>query len=79
MKTGTIINNHWAGDSNPIKYFIYAGIEGKYAVGIYLDNGGLKKVKYDKSDVLNSDKFEPVGYCKAFNIMKEDLKNILKS
>ena len=27
MKTGTIICNHWAGESNPIKYFVYTGIK----------------------------------------------------
>ena len=26
MKIGTIICNHWAGENNPVKYFIYTGL-----------------------------------------------------
>ncbi len=78
MKIGTIINNHWAGDSNPGKYFIYTGIVGEYGTGVYLDNGELKKIKYYKRDIQRSEEFEPIGYCKAFDIMKEDLKKLWK-
>ena len=45
MKTGTIICNHWAGESNPIKYFVYTGIKNGYGTGLYLKDGKLKEVR----------------------------------
>ncbi len=77
VKIGTIVLNHWAGEGNPSKYFIYTGIKGKYATGIFLNNGKLETANYYKKDLLDSGKFEPVGYCNGFDIMKEDLKSIL--
>lgn len=77
MKIGTIIVNHWAGKGNPGKYFIYTGIKGKYATGIYFYENKLHKSKYSKEDFINSGKFEPTGYCNGFDIMKEDLRSLL--
>ena len=77
MKIGTIVLNHSAGDGNPLQYFIYTGIKGKYATGLSLFNGKLEKVEYHKSDFISSGKFEAVGYCNGFDIIKEDLKSIL--
>ena len=77
MKIGTIVLNHWAGQNNPAKYFIYTGIKGKYATGIFLNNGKLERVTCYATDFRNKEIFEPVGYCKGFDIMKEDLKSIL--
>jgi len=75
MKIGTIILNKWAGDNNPIRYFIYTGISGKYANGIVCVGGQLKKTQFYKHDFLNSGMFEAVGYCNAFDIMKQALMN----
>lgn len=77
MKIGTIVVNHWAGDGNPSKYFIYTGTKGKYATGIFLNNGNLEKINYYANDFKNREVFEPVGYCNGFDIIKEDLKSIL--
>lgn len=74
MKIGTIICNHWAGDKNPYKYFIYLGIEGKYAKGVALYRNKLEKVSYYARDFNNREVFEPVGYCEGLEIMKKDLK-----
>ncbi|KAK9679516.1 hypothetical protein QE152_g40017 [Popillia japonica] len=77
VKKGTIIHNHWAGDKNPTKYFIYTGISGRYANGINWDGKELSKVSYYKEDLADKTMFEPVGYCNAFDIMKADLKRLL--
>jgi hypothetical protein len=76
MKLGTIICNHWASDDNPTKYFIYTGMQGEYATGICFIDGKIDKLKFYANDFRKSEVFEPVGYCKAFEIMKEDLKKI---
>lgn len=77
MKKGTIIRNHWAGENNPGRYFIYMGISGRYAVGIQYIDGKLQKVNYYKSDFADKEKFEPVGYCNAFDVMKADIEKLL--
>ena len=74
MKIGTIINNHYAGYGNPSKYFIYTGIVGDLATGIYLDGHKLKQTRYTKNDFQNSGKFEKVGYSETFDIAKNDLE-----
>ena len=74
MKIGTIICNHWAGDTNPNKYFIYTGIKGEYATGITLYENKLEKIGYYASDFKNHEVFEPVGYSDGLDIMKKDLK-----
>ena len=76
MRIGTIINNHWASEENPTKYFIYTGIKGKSATGITINNGKLEKTEYYKRDLDDKTNFEPVGYCDAFEIMKRDLKKV---
>lgn len=77
MKIGTIIKNNWAGDKNPSKYFIYTGIEGKYATGLSLVGGKLKKVKYYKRDFDGKEAFETVGYSKGFDMLKESLEVLI--
>ena len=75
MRIGTIIKNHWASKGNPVKYFIYTGTQGKYATGVYLeDNNRLLKLRVYASDFKKKDEFEPIGYSKAFEIMKGDLR-----
>ena len=84
MKIGTIIKNNWASEGNPAKYFIYTGIEGKYATGVCLAPAGrLEKVLYYKDDFRDAythegeKVFESVGYCDGFDIIKADLQSIL--
>ncbi len=77
MKIGTIIKNHWAGYKNPIRFFIYTGIQGSYATGIYLDSGRLGKTRHYKHDIQDKSKYEEVGYCRAFDLMKSDLEHFL--
>lgn len=72
MKIGTIINNQFAGENNPTKYFIYTGVVGRFATGICFVDGKIEKMKFDKKRLNNY--LEPIGYCKAFDIIKEDLK-----
>ena len=78
MKIGTIVCNHWASDDNPIKYFIYTGIKGRYATGIALIEGKLERLNCYASDFKDREVFEPVGYCNAFDIIKEELQAINK-
>ena len=74
MKIGAIMINHSAGKSNPLKYFIYTGVEGEFTTGVYVTSKmQLGKVHYMKKDIKDTDKFEVVGYSKAFDILKEDL------
>lgn len=79
MKVGAIIRNHWAGDSNPVRYFIYTGIKGRYATGIYLSDNKLTTVDYLAKDFEDRETFEVVGYCSGFSIMKADLKGFLEN
>ena len=74
MKIGSIINNYWASEGNPTKYFIYTGIKGKYATGICLIDNKLEKIQFYSNDFKNSGKFEQIGFCSAFETMKEDLR-----
>lgn len=76
MKIGTIFINHYAGNKNPVRYFIYMGTTGKYVNGIYLNNGKLQKIQYYRDD-FETDMFEKVGYCNAFDVMKGDLSGLV--
>lgn len=77
LKIGTIVCNHWAGENNPSRYFIYAGTSGKYANGISYYGGKLNKEQYYAKDLKDKIMFEPVGYCNAFDAMKADLQKLL--
>lgn len=76
MKIGTIVENKWAGQGNPLRYFVYTGISGKYATGISEVNGELERVRYYKEDLLNATMLVPVGYCEGFDLMKADLRRM---
>jgi len=79
MKIGTIIRNHWAGKDNPMRYFIYLGTSGNYVNGVAINSSGkLYKCSYRKHDFDKRNIFEPVGYCEGIEIMKNDLKKIVK-
>lgn len=78
MRKGTIIRNHWASENNPSRFFIYTGADGRFANGIELVDGKLNTVRYYKVDFRNKDIFEPMGHCKAFDIMKNELKNLIE-
>jgi hypothetical protein len=75
LKIGTIVRNHWASEDNPTKHFIYTGISGELATVISYDGKKLINNKYYKNDLKDTEKYEPVGYCEAFDIMKKDLIN----
>lgn len=81
MRIGTIVKNGWAGEGNPLKYFIYTGVSGKYATGISLENGRLIKIRYYKKDLKETrdgeDVFQIVGYSTGIDLLKEDLKRFL--
>lgn len=77
MEIGSMMINHSAGKDNPLRYFIYTGIDGEFATGIYLTSKmKLGKVNYMKKDIKDPSKFEVVGYSKAFDVMKVDLVKI---
>lgn len=78
MKKGTIIRNHWAGDNNPMRYFIYTGSSGSCVNGIALVSRQLRKAQYYKTDFNNRDIFEIVGQSKGFDILENDLKSCLE-
>ena len=82
MKKGTILHNRWASDENPTRYFIYTGINEKYATGITFNGKDLEKIKYHRKEFEDDFKINgqlvAVGYCKAFDIMREDLLKFLK-
>ena len=77
MKIGTIVLNKGAGKKNPIRFFIYTGIKGRFATGINIWNGKLEKCEYYKDDFKDKAKFEEVGYCNAFDMMKAQLQELL--
>lgn len=80
MRKGMLIRNCSASDRNPQRYFIYTGISGKYANGLTFDSKGqLEKIYFNKYDFLQEGFFEPVGYSKGFDILKEDLKKLYVS
>jgi hypothetical protein len=76
MKIGTIIRNDWAGDKNPGKYFVYCGIVGKYATGVYVENGKLVDIKFNKYAFKNDGKFVDVGHCDFIGYIKGELDDI---
>lgn len=78
MKVGTIIRNHWAGDRNPTRFFIYLGSSGKYVNGLGLVNGRLEKVRFYKSDFKDKNMFEIVGYSTGIDVLKNDIKSYLE-
>ena len=76
MKKGTIILNHWAGEKNQSKYFIYTGIKGKYATGICLIDNKIEETTYYKDDLKDKEKFEEVGFCDYKNFIKKSLNEV---
>lgn len=73
MRIGDIVRNDWASDKNPIRFFIYTGIKGKYAFGICVTENGIEETRYYKEDV-ETDKFVVVGRCEYQDLIKKDLR-----
>ena len=73
MNLGDIVRNDWAGDGNPIKYFIYTGISGRYATGLYVSGNEIRPVRYYKEE-MKTDKFVVVGHCNYRDVIIGDLK-----
>ena len=76
MKIGTIICNHWAGENNPVKYFIYTGIKNGYGTGLYLQDGKLIELRVYKKDIEEAANFEPIGISKGFEVIKDELRTL---
>ena len=72
MKCGDIVLNHWAGESNPIRYFIFIKDNGKYSKVIRFDGERLSTGSYYSCD-LKTDKFEVVGHFPLVETIKSVL------
>ena len=74
MRIGTIIRNDWASDRNPIKFFIYDGVAGKYINGLAIVDGKIERIQYYKKDFAESGKFVEVGFCDFKQYIKNHLE-----
>lgn len=72
MKCGDIVLNHWAGGSNPIRYFIFIKNNGKYSKVVRFNGERLSTGNYYSSD-LKTDKFEVVGHIPLAETIKTAL------
>lgn len=83
FKQGDILRNRWAGEKNPIRYFIVWKIYGKKVAVVELINNRLNFNKSSYRDVYElyhdgKPAFVKVGHTGAFELMREDLKIFLK-
>lgn len=72
MKCGDIVLNHWAGESNPIRYFIFIKSNGKYSKVIRFNGERLSTGSYYSRD-LKTDEFEVVGHIPLKETIKSEL------
>jgi hypothetical protein len=72
MKCGDIVRNHYAGENNPTRFFVYIQNEGRCSKVIYFDGKRLRFSHYYSND-LKTDKFEIVDHLPIV----ESIKNIL--
>lgn len=79
MKCGDIVRNHWAGENNPIRYFIFIRNEGKYSQVVHIHgNNKLATGRYYSSDLKNdTEHFKVVGYLPLKQIILESLRKFL--
>jgi len=70
MRKGTILDNPWVNEKNPLKRSIYMGVKGRYFETWYIHEGKLKKAQYDKS-ILKE--FDVVGYT---NVLENFIKDL---
>ena len=80
MKCGDIVRNHWAGERNPTRYFIYLKNNGKYSEVINFDGKKLRRGKYYNSSFKeNPDKFVVVGHINLIGFIKTPLMELLNA
>ena len=72
MKCGDIVLNHWAGLTNPVRFFIFIKNNGKYSKVIRFNGKRLSIGSYYSSD-LKTDKFEVVGHIPLAEAIKSAL------
>lgn len=72
MKCGDIVRNHWAGDMNPQRVFLFLRNEGKYSRVVAWDGKHLDFCKFYTAD-MKTDKFEAIGHIPITQIIKDAL------
>lgn len=72
MKCGDIVRNHWAGETNPQRVFIYLRNEGKYS-GVVAWNGNHLVFRKFYTVDLKTDKFEVIGHIPVAQLIKDAL------
>ncbi|GBG94626.1 hypothetical protein LFYK43_10850 [Ligilactobacillus salitolerans] len=71
---GDIVRNHYMGDDNPYRNFIYLGVEGKFIKTIQTDGKKIEQGKYYKSIIREfENKFEVIGHSEAMDAMVKEL------
>ena len=78
FKCGDIVRNHWAGDINPTKYFVFIKNNGKVCEVIDFDGKRLRKGSYYTDDLAKGDgKFEKIGHLDLIGFLKTPLVDLL--
>jgi len=81
MKCGDIFRNHWAGESNPTRYFVFIRNNGEYSQVVSLNgNNELAFGRYYSRDLKNdTEHFEVVGHLPLRKIITDELHKFLDS
>ena len=84
FRKGDIVLNKWAGTPQG-RYFIFVHMNGNTVTGIHLtQKGAAKEDKYNKRDVLTGKlpngeyAYEVIGHTDGFEVLKNDLKLVVK-
>lgn len=72
MKCGDIVRNHWAGEDNPQRVFLFLRNEGKYSRVVAWGGNRLDFCRFYTADMQN-DKFEVIGHLPIAQIIKDEL------
>ena len=77
MKCGDIVRNHWAGEENPTKYFIFIKNSGKMTKVIHFDGKRLKTGNYYSYSLKEPGKYEVVGHIDLIGFLINPLIELL--
>lgn len=78
LKCGDIVKNGWAGDGNPIRYFIFVESSGRYIKVLHVEGDNrLHWGRYYATDIRDNPdgKFEVVGHIPLKETIIQALKD----
>ena len=78
LHCGDVFRNHYAGDNNPSKVFMFLKNKGKYSACIALDGSELYDAAYYTSDLKRDDHFQVIGHFPIKDILMQELKKHLE-